>query len=184
VRFSILLFVLGAWLLQQQSQLPDLNLAWLALPVLGGALYFRNSPAHVADSLWKLLALCAGFLWAAFLAQSRLGSALDAELEGRDLLLTGVVASLPQVNERGVRFEFDVEHDPRVPKHISLNWYHQRLKNGAIDFAPQLRAGRALATHGATAKAARQCESPWVRLRSVAPGTEHPRHWVRARERG
>jgi competence protein ComEC len=66
----------------------------------------------------------------AWLAQARLADALATEWEGKDIQLIGVVASLPQTNERGVRFELDVENviTPRagVPKHISLTWYKDR----------------------------------------------------------
>ena len=46
--------------------------------------------------------------------------------EGRDVAVTGVVASLPVRLERGVRFEFDVEShaaDVAVPQRLLLGWY-------------------------------------------------------------
>ena len=63
------------------------------------------------------------------------GNALDPALEGRDLLLTGVVAQMPQHDESGTRFRFDVESahwagnaagdpaPPRWPRRIALGWY-------------------------------------------------------------
>ena len=47
-------------------------------------------------------------------AHARLAQALDARLEGADLLLTGVVASLPQVGPSGTRFVFEVEAAQRA----------------------------------------------------------------------
>ena len=51
-----------------------------------------------------------GFLWAAGYAHWRIADRLPPSLEGRDLRVTGVVASLPAAGERSVRFELDVEH--------------------------------------------------------------------------
>ena len=73
-----------------------------------------------------LLAMGAGFFWAASVAQHRLADSLPKDWEGRDLRVGGVVASVPQLTERGARFEFDVERvftqGTSVPRHISLNW--------------------------------------------------------------
>lgn len=72
-------------------------------------------------------ALLLGFAWAGATAQWRLHDALPTEWEGRDIEVTGVIASLPQPFERGVRFEFEV--DTRltpgavVPRHLLLAWY-------------------------------------------------------------
>ncbi len=55
--------------------------------------------------------------------------ALDAKLEGRDILATGVVAAMPHKNESGTRFRFKVEAatldgQPVVlPALIDLSWY-------------------------------------------------------------
>lgn len=54
--------------------------------------------------------------------------ALPADLQGRDLVVTGVVASLPQPGELGLRFEFEVESasQPGVPPRLQLSWYDAR----------------------------------------------------------
>jgi competence protein ComEC len=60
------------------------------------------------------------------------------ELEGRDISVVGVVASLPAVGERNVRFEFDVESgDAALPKKILLAWY----RSAALEDAPAILAG-------------------------------------------
>src|SRR5262245_20301740 len=65
-----------------------------------------------------------GFAWAAALAHWRLADRLDPDLEGRDVVVTGVVAGLPQPFERGVRFDFEVETPASgVPRKISLSSY-------------------------------------------------------------
>jgi competence protein ComEC len=52
---------------------------------------------------------CAMFALAGLRAGWRLADALPAELEGRDVLVTGVVAELPRQFADGVRFNFEVE---------------------------------------------------------------------------
>ncbi len=70
-----------------------------------------------------------GFVWAAIVAHAYLQQALPSSLEGRDLVIVGVVDSLPSRAEQGVRFNFQVESaqlDGQVtviPSRISLGWY-------------------------------------------------------------
>jgi competence protein ComEC len=115
---AALAFAAGAVLLQQQSSVPAP--AWLALLPLCGALLLLGKRAAVPA------ALAAGFLWAVGFAHLRLNDRLAPELEGRDIEVVGVVASLPAVHERSVRFEFEVESaasGARLPRRILLSWY-------------------------------------------------------------
>ena len=72
-----------------------------------------------------------GMRASAFISQS-----LAPELEGRNLAVSGVVASLPQPDEVGLRFRFDVEaaqldgHDVRLPKRLELAWYRGVFARG------------------------------------------------------
>ena len=121
-----LIFVFGAWVLQQLPALPSLY--WLVLIILPALIVYRlNADGMVRRVCLILLAFSAGFFWAAFCAQLRLSEALPKAWEGRDIQLVGVVASMPQQQERGERFEFDVEQiltaDVIVPRHISLTQY-------------------------------------------------------------
>lgn len=124
-------FVLGVWCLQQMPQLP--GLVWVA--VLAAPLVFfwglrgrRHITAQLARRI-SLLFLCsgAGFFYAAGMAQLRLADTLPAEWEGQNIQLVGVVASLPQMQERGERFLFNVEQietpEAQVPKQISIARY-------------------------------------------------------------
>ena len=128
MRIHIVLFALGAWLMQRQAELPDMRCAWVLLVALP-ALALARSPHRVvqrgAGILMAALWLAGGFFWAAGAAHIRLSDALPAEWEGRDIDVVGVVASLPQPYERSVRFELDVEHvltpDARVPERIVLS---------------------------------------------------------------
>jgi len=126
MRFAALGFTLGVWLLQHQPELPGLG--WLALCLAFAAIAAigfsrRVSPIIAAGATFIGFAAL-GFAWATALAQLRLSDRLDAELEGRDVVVTGVVAGLPQTFERGVRFEFDVESPGTgVPRRIVLSSY-------------------------------------------------------------
>lgn len=126
MRSAILAFVAGVWWLQQQAALPSLG--WLATlpPLLALAWRLRSSP-RIAQGCLLAGAGLAGFLWAATLAQARLADALPVEWEGEDIQLVGVVASMPQLHERGERFVFDVERvlttGAQVPRRISLTRY-------------------------------------------------------------
>ncbi|HEY0819945.1 MAG TPA: DNA internalization-related competence protein ComEC/Rec2 [Rhizobacter sp.] len=99
--------------------------------------------------LWILAALAAGLGTSGWRAGLRLADALPATLEGQDVQLVGVVASLPQVSATGLRFRFDVESATqqgqavRVPARVSLGWYVGWHEDGGLS-EPQLalRAGQ------------------------------------------
>ncbi len=147
MRAYVLSFVLGVWLLQQCAVLPNLvALAWLAPLPLGALWLARRSSAAASTGRSVLLGIsfmAAGFFWAAFLAGIRLADHLPPAWEGRDIELIGVIAGLPQENERGVRFDFDVEsvatEHAVAPDHIALNWYKDRA--GPNPTLPELAAG-------------------------------------------
>ena len=128
---NVVLFVLGAAWLQQQPELPGVFwiyaflavlVGWFLMPAVTGPRqrFLRRSGVAL---LW----LVGGFLWAALLAHVKLADHLPPAWEGKDVRVRGVIAALPQVSERGVRFEFDVEQTgtplARVPRHITLFWY-------------------------------------------------------------
>jgi competence protein ComEC len=116
--FAALAFAAGVVLLQQQAALPPLAWGWL-LPILAGLAFLK-------PRFLFLFTFAAGFFWAAACAQTRMNDWLAPELEGRDVEVTGIVASLPAVVERGVRFEFEVESTTggeRLPQKLLLSWY-------------------------------------------------------------
>jgi len=126
VRLAALGFALGVCLLQQQPALPGPGAIALlcVLASLGAVGFIKRVPPAVAGVATFAAFAALGFVWAAGFAHWRLADRLDPYLEGRDVVVTGVVASLPQPFERGVRFDFDVESpDTGVPRHISLSSY-------------------------------------------------------------
>ena len=112
MRTAIVFFALGVWALQRAAELPALQGAW-ALLLLAAALglsRFSDASRRWAGIVaLAVLAFSTGYYWAAARAHARIADALPLEWEGRDMVLVGVVASLPQASDRSVRFELDVE---------------------------------------------------------------------------
>jgi len=82
-------------------------------------------------------------------ADARLAERLPPALEGQDLLVTGVVASLPQTGAAGTRFLFEVESATRrgqpvvLPPRLSLGWYIRYNDEAWLDDPrTELRAGQ------------------------------------------
>jgi len=131
MRSAILAFAAGAALIQVQATLPDGRaLTTCAAVAALAALVLRGPLRHA------VLGLAAGLGWATLCAHLALANALAPEDEGRDIAVTGVVASLPHRFDGGVRFQFDVDRasdpGPSVPPKIVLSWY------GAAAGDPQL----------------------------------------------
>jgi competence protein ComEC len=133
MRLAILGFLAGVIWLQQQANLPPLW--WTALPfmVLAVVWLFRHAQTqtvHLIRQVAVVLACAAlGVAWAAWRADLRLSEELPREWEGRDIDVVGAIASLPQANEQGLRFEFDVENvltaGAMLPSHLSIGWYNE-----------------------------------------------------------
>src|SRR6185436_19538913 len=116
----ILSFASGVLFLQLQPELP--GMAWTGL--FGCGLLFIAR----ARILYLPAAFAIGFAWALGMAQLKLADRLAPELEGTDIEVVGVVASLPAVGERSVRFEFEPESanaaaPVELPARIILSWY-------------------------------------------------------------
>jgi len=121
-------FVLGVCLLQLQAQLPAtaVLVGGVVLGVAAAAWGARAAQRSVALTAAVVAAFLVGFAYAGLRAQARLAEELPFADEGRDVRVTGVIATLPARLERGVRFEFEVEsHDSgvAVPRRILLGWY-------------------------------------------------------------
>ncbi|MBT3061380.1 MAG: DNA internalization-related competence protein ComEC/Rec2 [Candidatus Thiodiazotropha sp.] len=113
-------FVVGATLFHQLQTLPS---SWWFAALAPLALSWRYPLGR------SLLALFAGAGWSLLCATDRLQDRLPAELEGEDLVLEAVVATLPSVRGRLVRFQADVDqlHDSGgnavALSRLQLSWY-------------------------------------------------------------
>ena len=128
MRCLALSFLLGTWLLQQASYLPEPRIALAGVAALL-ALGLTRRPV-----LRAMLLLVAGgtlgFGLGAWRAQERLDDALPFEWEARDVEVVGLVADLPQPKDRGTRFVFDIERaltpGAQVPARVSLTGFGDR----------------------------------------------------------
>jgi competence protein ComEC len=133
---AALMFVFGAWVVQQMAQLPSLT--WIVCASLSALIifimqayprFFRyfQLPKFLKIGLFSIAAFLFGVCWASSFAVWRMSDELPHAWEQKTIAIEGVVASLPEVTERGERFRFDVEKvltkDAIVPRHISLNQY-------------------------------------------------------------
>ncbi len=107
--------------MQWQTELPPL---WwvIALPVLLYVFYrFKRLRLFLAPIL--------GLLWALIHAHLVLSHTLDSNLEGKDLYIEGVIASLPDQTIERASFEFMVERlylndtEQSSPGRVRLGWY-------------------------------------------------------------
>lgn len=122
-------FLLGILAFQQ---LPGLPAAAWGLALIPLALVALRYPLLRLPCVF-----IGGFLWALIQANHILAQGLDPGLEGRDLLIEGVIVSIPEQLQRSVRFQFQVERlsdgarEWPLPGRIRLNWFTD---------APELRA--------------------------------------------
>ena len=127
MRLLILGFAAGAAWLQTQASLPPH--AGIALLAIAGAslpiAWLLRRHAHWRSAIALAAGVGLGFYWAAWLAQAAMAPQLALADEGRDIIVTGTVASLPYRFEQGVRFNFAVEKtaEAEVPPLIALSWY-------------------------------------------------------------
>ncbi len=129
MRLNILAFAAGVILLQTQAALPNCG-AWGFLGVLVLLPAWRW-PGRSRRILAAMACLLLGFSFACWRAEIRLADELPGALEGQDIELVGVVASLPQDFSHGTRFEFAVETPLTAtkgfPQRIMLSWYQARV---------------------------------------------------------
>jgi competence protein ComEC len=123
---GILSFLFGILFLQQFSSLPDIFWCWALFSIF--SLPFL--PRHFKIFLLFVI----GFLWALLRAHWVLDIALPSELQGKDILVTGVIASIPLEDTRKRRFEFDIEtlefnnQIQKSPGKVRISWYGKRNK--------------------------------------------------------
>lgn len=142
-----------AWPVGAALQLREAALQ--ATPVYVGCMAIGLLLVAVAGRLRQRMAMVAlGLLILAFgvtggRASLRLAEALPMSLEGQDLQITGVVASLPQRSSNGLRFRFEVDAAMQrgqpvvVPSVLSLGWYAGFGADAVLTAAQlELRAGQ------------------------------------------
>jgi competence protein ComEC len=132
MRFHLIAFCLGVFLLQLQASLPPAR-ALALLPLLTLVFLLPTGSGWqrgVRHAGVALLALALGFAWAAWRAEMRLAERLPLHWQGVEIELVGVVVDLPQSNARGERVLLRVERilTPGIPNpgRVQLTRYVSR----------------------------------------------------------
>ena len=124
-------FLLGVSLALQLSDLPQIHWLWLFFPFLYCLYQFPKIRIY--------LALPLGFLWVVAHGFWVLSSELPDELLKKDILVSGKISSLPDIDKTRARFILDVDSVTyntvhiEGPKRIRLNWYGR---------TPEIHAGQ------------------------------------------
>lgn len=126
-------------------------LGGFALILSGTCISGKSSPK--VSSTWVFLGACLlAFSMTGLRAVHFQSQSLAPELEGKDISVTGIVASMPQSNDSGQKFRFMVEDaqignlQVSLPKNLYLSWYRgnwgkQGTANEFQKFPHELRAG-------------------------------------------
>ncbi|MBI5722149.1 MAG: DNA internalization-related competence protein ComEC/Rec2 [Burkholderiales bacterium] len=156
--------LLGTAAQMQLAELPAPGMSWLALAgaallAFAGTMASRWRAAGQAAwgawasaswlLLWWLAAAIGAFAVVSLRAEARLAERLPAALEGRDIVVTGLVAQLPRSGLQGTRFLFEVEaatlegRGVALPPLLSLGWF-RGAEPDALLLGPQVevRAGQ------------------------------------------
>ena len=136
MKLAAICFFFGAWLVQQMAQIPSQT--WLiCASLLAGLILITQTHSRFKVyfqthsffnlGLYSIAFLLLGICWASGFAIWRLTDELPPAWEQKTVAIEGVVASVPETTESGVRFRFDVEKvltkNAIIPQHISLNQY-------------------------------------------------------------
>lgn len=143
MRFHLIAFCLGVFLLQLQASLPPAR-ALATLPLLTLVFLLPTSTGWqrmLRATGVAVLAAALGFAWAAWRAEVRLAERLPLHWQGVDIELVGVVVDLPQSNARGERVLLRVERvlTPGVPNPGRVQLTRYGARDGTRPAA--LRAG-------------------------------------------
>lgn len=109
---TAIVFLLGCTVCLNLAELP--RHGWLLALALPATLWFRQS---------LLSAFIVGLLWAGLQAQLSLAQRLPEQQAGMDMLITGMIASIPEYHDDVLRFTFQTD-DKQLPARIKLSWYH------------------------------------------------------------
>ena len=121
-----LAFIIGIAFLQRLPGLP--SPAWYGLVPLCIALAIWRAS-------WRLLAaLVLGFFWAALSAELKLSRSLPDNMIGKDIVVVGQVVSIPESDQRRVRFDFLIEQHLHgssaariaTPMRARISWYYRK----------------------------------------------------------
>lgn len=104
--------------------LPALTLSHLLIPAGGAALLLALPICRRWLTTPAIVAFLLGLVWTAIHARAQLQHDLSPSLEGQDLVVTGHVDSIPELESYGVRFAFVIDTAAvALPPRIEVTWY-------------------------------------------------------------
>ena len=120
MRTWTLAFLMGIAVAQQCTQTP--NSAWLLL--LPGCLF-----GSVWAKYWlkPLFAFGVGFFWLFSYVLLFSHNSFPVQLEGKELLLEGTIASIPRISSRSSRFDFTTQIENKSYR-LRLSWYEKHYR--------------------------------------------------------
>jgi competence protein ComEC len=139
-----------AWHLQQRALWPaQAFIAATALGAIGLGVAVFVERGRRGYFIGVLAAALLAFGASGWRASIRLADALPEAIEGQDVVVIGVITSLPQRGAAGLGFRLEVESAQaqgapvRLPELLAVGWYKGRHEDAALS-APQaeLRAGQ------------------------------------------
>jgi competence protein ComEC len=142
-------FLLGIVFVQQLAVLPGLHalvlmLAYVCLGLLIYAITVRRIEHDLIKQITLIISIIIliilGIIYASCFAKQLLSYRLPESLIGQNTIISGTVSSIPVVDDKVSRFEFDVDkhrllsdtgyHDSELfPKKIRLSWYYGQPVN-------------------------------------------------------
>ena len=131
MRSGTIAFLLAISSFQLLGHLPAPG--WLTLGFLPALLFFKSRRLFI-----PLFAAAFGFVWAYQAAYFQLDERLPTELQGVDMVVEGIIRSIPERQGRRVRFRFELQQvlapadTDFYPRQLRLSWYNR---------PPELRAG-------------------------------------------
>jgi competence protein ComEC len=143
---TLLSFALGVAIAQFAPALPS---RWIVGGIfsiaVAAAIYLTFRKRRSVLLATALVAFVLGASFSLLRAELRMAHELPREWEGRDIEMVGVIDELPQADQHGVRFAFDVERvitaNAIVPPRLALGWYKPTIKELQGEPLPTLHPG-------------------------------------------
>ncbi len=117
--YSAIAFLLGCVVISQLGNLPD----WPVWAVLAAVLLLS-----IRRQIFWLTVFIIALFWAGAHATLKLNNVLPPTLTGQDISVSGNITGLPQQQDQRLRFLFQPDNSPSLPKTIRLNWYYPPLQ--------------------------------------------------------
>lgn len=154
-----LAFLLGIVFVQQLATLPGASLQFLLLSlillyvVVYSVVYVQvrhDIRRYITSIMTVIILINIGIIYSSFYAKQQLSFRLNDDLVGQNIVINGVVSSIPVADDKVQRFEFNVQShrtlstsddQPSVnfPKKIRLSWYYGQAINAGEQWQLEVR---------------------------------------------